>query len=772
MTTGLVKVIKRNGSKEVLDLNKIHKVVSLACENISNVSVSEIELRAELQFFDGIKTSEIQNTLIKSAADLISEDFPNYQYVASKLINYDLRKQVYNAHEPWKLFDIVKKNVELGYYDKSLLENYSEEEYDELDKVIRHDRDYNIVYAGMEQFRSKYLVKNKLTKTYFETPQVAYMLIGAMAFINETKNRLKYVKEFYNSVSNFDFTLPSPQLAGVRTPKHGFASCVLVDVGDDLNSISAAGDAILKYASNRAGLGINIGRLRAVGSPVRNGEVVSTGVIPFARKLINDLKAVSQGGLRTASATINYQMWHLEYENLIVLKNSKGTEDTRIRNADYSVQINKTLLNRFLNGENITLFSPSDVPGLYEAFFRSNDEFEKLYVKYENDSSIRKKVISAQEAFAKLAIERKETGRIYIQFVDNTNDLGTYDQSKSLIYMNNLCTEVTQVSKPLSKFDDENGEISICTLASYNLGTIKSPDDFERRANIVVRYLDNLLDLQVYPNKAAKNSTDLYRHLGIGLTNLAYFLAKHNQTYTSESAPEFLHPFIEAMSYYTIKASMNLAKERGVFPAWENTKWSKGIMPIDKYRSFMDSIVQNNLLLDWDKLREEILENGLRHATLMAVAPVETSSQVINSTNGVEPPQSLVSYKNSKDGSPPQVVPEIQRLKKKYELLWDQKSPRGYLNLMGVINKFICQSISTNISYNSEHYENGEMPLSVLLGDIIYSFQLGLKTLYYQNTYDGNKVINVNELIEQSKQKSFPEQHEIIEDEACEACVI
>jgi ribonucleoside-diphosphate reductase alpha chain len=670
----------------------------------------------------------------------------------------------------------VRKNVAAGYYDAKLLEWYTDSEFDEMDKFIKHDRDFNIAYAGMEQLKQKYLVKNKITKEYFETPQIAYMLIGAADFHKEDKkSRLKYIKEFYNTVSNFDVSLPTPIMAGVRTSKRQFASCTLIDVGDSLDSIIASGGAIVKYAANRAGLGVNVGRIRAVGSAVRNGEVLSTGLIPFIKKLVGDLKSCSQGGIRNASGNFSYPMWHYEYEDLIVLKNSKGTEDTRIRGIDYTVQINKVLLNRLLNDGNITLFSPHDVPGLYEAFFRSNEEFEELYLKYEADPSIRKKTIKAMEAFSSLILERKETGRIYIQFADNTNDLGTYNQLKKLVYMTNLCVEITEPTNPLKSLDDAAGEISLCNLAAYNFGNIKTPEDFERISRIIVRFLDNLLDYQDYPVLAGKTSTQKYRHLGIGVINLAYFLAKHNQSYTSPTAPEFLHPFVEAMSFYTIKASVELAKERGRCEGYEDTKWAQGILPVDKYRPFMDTIVKNDLIQDWEKLRKELEENGIRNATLMAIMPAETSAIIANATNGVEPPRALVSVKNSKDGALKQVVPEIQRLKNKYELLWDQKSPKGYLTLMGIFNKFLCMSISTNTSYNPDFFEERKIPMSVLLEDIIYTYQLGLRTAYYYNEYDGNAEIDVDaemEKLDNDAALLYGELDVALDDEDCEACVI
>lgn len=764
-----ILVKKRDGRSEELNLNKLHRVVEFACEDINGVSASQIELRAELQFFTGITTAEIQETLIKSAADLITEETPNYQYVASRLINYDLRKRVYGQFDPWPLFDLVKRNVALGFYDPELLELYTKEEYEELDSYLRHERDYNIAYAGMEQFRRKYLIQNKITGEILETPQMAYMLIGATAFAREPKDRrMTWIRRFYNHASKFDFSLPTPIMAGVRSPDKQFSSCVLVDVDDSLKSISASGAAIMEYAAKRAGLGVNVGRIRAVNSDVRGGKVRHTGIVPFIKFLIAALKSCNQGGIRTASGNFCFPMWHYEYEDLVVLKNNRGTEETRARSVDYTVQVNKVLLNRLLEGKDISFFSPKEVPGLYDAFFRSNEEFEELYVKYEADKSIRRRTLTALDAFTQLILERKETGRIYVQFVDNTNELGTFTEN-ALVYMTNLCTEITEPTKPLQDFNDEGAEIALCTLAAYNLGNIKEPADFKNMAQVLVRFLDNILTYQEYPIEAAHTSSNRYRNLGIGIINLAYFLAKHNKSYTDPSSLEFIHPFVEAMAYYTIDASIDLATERGPCLAYENTKWSRGILPIDKYRPFMDGLVKNELLLDWEALRTKLAEHGIRNSTLMTGMPAETSAQIANATNGFEPPRALVSVKVSKDGTLKQVVPEIQRLKNKYELLWDQKSPVGYLNIVGVFNKFFCQSISTNTSYNPAHFDDGQIPMSVLLQDIIYAYQLGLRTLYYNNEEDMSGELDVAKVEEEIK---VVEEIDVIADEDCDACVL
>lgn len=739
-----IRVKKRDGSLEDLNLAKIHNVLHWAVDGLHNVSVSEIELKAELQFYNGMTTAEIQETLIRSAAELISEEYPNYQFVAGRLINFDLRKRAYGSYEPPALYTIVERGVKDGFYTPDLLTWYTRREWDIMDRMIRHDRDMNIVYVGMEQIRSKYLVKNKLNGALYETPQVLYMLIAATGFHAEAKeDRIRLIKDFYNQTSTFNITLPTAIMSGLRTKTLQFSNCTLIDAGDDLKSIAAAGNAIMFYAAKRAGIGLNIGRNRGIGSPVRGGEVLHTGIVPYIKKWIGDLKACNQGGIRNASATFYYPMWHYEFEDLIVLKNNKGTDDTRARAVDYGVQLNQLMFKRLIEDGNITLFSPNEVPGLYDAFFRSNEEFEKLYVKYEKDPKIRKKTIRAIDAFSSLMTERKETGRIYIQFVDHTNTHGPFDTDKALIYMSNLCTEICQVTNPLANVEDPNGLVSLCTLAAYNLGNIKTPEDFKPLAYLTVRFLDNVLAYQDYLLPASKNSTDLYRNIGIGITNLAYFLAKHNYTYTDEKTLEFLQPFVEAYSYYTIEASMELAKERGACLGIDHTKWKKGILPVDTYKKDLDNFVPNTLLLDWNSLSKRVAEHGVRNATMMALMPVETSSTPPNSTNGIEPPRAHVSVKNSKDGALKQVVPEYSRLKNKYELLWDQKSPRGYLKIAALFTKFIDQSISTNTSYNPEYYENGEIPMSVLLQDLIFAYQIGLKTLYYFNTNDGAGEIDV-----------------------------
>lgn len=766
----VIKIKKRNNNFEQLDLAKIHKVLEWATDGISNVSVSEIELRAELQFYDTMTTEEIQETLIRSAADLISEETPNYQYVAARLISFDLRKRVYNDYNPWPLKQIVEKNIGLGVYTSDLLNWYNDDEWKELDKIVKHDRDDKFTYVGIEQLRQKYLAKNKYTKEIFETPQTAFILIAATIFHRYPKEtRMTWVKDFYNALSNFDISLPTPIMAGVRTSFKQYSSCTLIDVDDSLDSINAAASAIVKYAAARAGIGFNVGRIRAVGSKIRGGDTLHTGMIPFIKYFNSALKAVNQGGIRSASATCFFEFWHYEFEDMIVLKNNKGTEDTRVRSIDYGVQLNRLAYQRLIDGGNITFFSPSDVPGLYEAFVSDQDEFERLYVQYENDPSIRKKSMPAFDMFTSIMTERKETGRIYIMNIDHANTYGYLDPSQAPIQTSNLCLEILQHVKPMKNVEDPDGIVGLCTLSAINIGNIKTPSDFERPARLLVRALNEILDYQEYPLPAAKNSVDKFRNLGIGLINLAYFLAKHNYKYDSPDVLEWLQPFIEAYSYYIIRESMLLAKETGPCEWTEKTKYKQGILPGMNYKKEFDEWVADSKLLDWNKLAEDCATYGTKNASLMAIMPSETSAQVSNSTNGIEPPRSLVSIKNSKDGALKQVVPEMYRLKKKYDLLWDQKSPNGYLAICGLISKYIDQAVSTNTSYNPENYEGNDIPMSVLLGDLLETYKMGIPTLYYLNTKDGSGEIDIEKII-QKEETVLSEELDF--DEACEACVI
>ena len=762
-----MRVTKRNGSLQDLDLNRFHKVVAWACEGLNGVSESSIELKSQVQFYDKIKSIDIQETLIKAAAELIDEDAPNYQYVASRLINYNLRKEVYAQPEPCSLYEHYERVALAGYYDKELMLNYDISEFDWLDKQIVHDRDFTIAYAGMEQFRGKYLVKNRATKKYYETPQMAYMLIAMTLFAKYPGDtRLKWVKDFYDAVSTFEISLPTPIMAGLRTPQRQFSSCVLIESGDSLNSIIATSGAIIKYVSQKAGIGIGAGSIRALGSKVRNGDATSEGNIPYYKLFQAATKSCSQGGVRGGSATIHTVCWHLEIEDLLVLKNNKGTDETRVRNMDYSVQFNKTMYERLLTGSNITLFSPSDVPGLYDAFFTDNDKFKDLYEKYENDPKIRKKVVSALDLFSAFIQERKDTGRIYLMNVDHANDHGSFDKYQAPIRQSNLCQEIDLPTKPLNDLNDESGEISLCTLAAINWGKVRDPNDFERLCTLVVRALDELLDYQDYPVAAARRSTMSRRPLGVGIINFAYWLARNDLSYQNIT-PEGLqkvHEYAEAWSYYLIKASTDLAYEKGHCPLSHETKYHTGTLPIDTYKKEVDELAQPVYNMDWHGLRLNLAQNGIRNSTLMALMPAETSAQISNSTNGIEPPRSLVSVKVSKDGVLKQVVPEVRRLKNKYDLLWDQKSPEGYLKICAVLQKFIDQGISVNTSYNPRFYEGEEIPLSELIKHVVMFYRYGGKQLYYFNTFDGAGELEV-------KQPEATQSTEL-DNETCDSCTI
>ena len=762
-----IQVIKRDGIKEPLDLEKMHKVVMFACEDIAGVSASEVELKSHIQFYDGIKSEEIQETLIKAAADLISEETPNYQWVAGNLVNYHLRKMVYNDFNPWPIYKIIKKNVELGFYDSALLEDYTEEEWNEINDFIKHDRDFNIAYVGMEQFRGKYLAQNRVTGKHFETPQITYALISATLFSQYPKEtRLKYVKDYYDAVSNFDISLPTPVMAGVRTPQRQFSSCVLIETDDSLDSINATSSSIVKYVSQKAGIGIGAGSIRAINSPIRNGDASHTGVIPFYKLFQASVKSCSQGGVRGGAATLYYPLWHYEVEDLLVLKNNKGTEDNRVRHMDYGVQFNKLMYERLIAGEDITLFSPSDVPGLYDSFFQDQDKFREIYERAERNTRLRKKTIPAIELFSSFMNERKNTGRIYLMNVDHANDHGSFLPEVAPIKQSNLCCEINLPTKPLTSLHDEEGEISLCTLSAINWGNIRSPEEFEKPCDLAVRGLDALLDYQRYPVLAAELSTNNRRPLGIGIINFAYWLAKNDTNY-SDPDLELVDEWAEAWSYYLIKASNELAKEQGKCPKTDETKYGQGIVPIDTRKTDVDELVKHKERMKWKELRKSLKEHGIRNSTLMALMPAETSAQISNSTNGIEPPRSMVSIKQSKHGVLKQVVPSIHKLKNKYELLWDQQSPEGYLKIMAVLQKYIDQGISVNTSYNPVFYEDEKIPMSVMLQHLIMFYKYGGKQLYYFNTFDGQGEINVKEMVtEEPLEVGDPD------DEECESCTI
>jgi len=764
-------IIKRDGTKEHLNIDKIHKVVMFACEGLAGVSASQIEMNANIQFTDGMTTKEIQEILIKSANDLISLEFPNYQYAAARLLLYGTYKEIFGEYKTLSLLDVIKNNIENGVYDPAILESYTEDEIAKLDSYIHHKRDENFTYAGLRQVVDKYLCQDRSTGQLFETPQYMYMMIAATLFANYPKeDRLYYVRRYYDSTSLFKLNIPTPVMAGVRTPVRQFASCVLVDSDDTLDSIFASDMSIGRYTAQRAGIGINAGRIRGVNSKIRGGEVAHTGIIPFLKKFEATVRCCTQNGVRGGSATTHFPFWHQEIEDILVLKNNKGTEDNRVRKLDYSIQLNKTMYERLLSGGDITLFSPHDVPGLYEAYFGDPDKFTELYESYERKTSIKKKVIPAMDLFSALIKERAETGRIYIMNVDHCN---THSSFKDTVYMSNLCQEITLPTKPLQHIDDEQGEIALCILSAINVGVIKSLDDLEELCDLAVRALEEIIDYQRYPIKAAEISTKARRSLGIGYIGLAHYLAKNKVSYNSKKAWKLVHELTEAFQYYLLKASNELAQERGACEYFDRTKYADGILPIDTYKKDVDELVDNKLRYDWNNLRNDIKKHGLRHSTLSAQMPSESSSVVSNATNGIEPPRGYLSVKKSKKGPLKQIVPQYYSLRNDYTLLWEMTSNEGYINIVAVMQKFFDQAISGNWSYNPTQYENNEVPMSVMIKDLLTTYKLGWKTSYYQNTYDfktdpSELQEEENKPIERAEFSGTDEEYE----EYCEACAI
>lgn len=731
-------VTKRSGEREPLDLDKIHRVIDWAAEGLNNVSVSEVEIKSRIQFYDGIKTEDIHETIIKAAADLISEEAPDYQYLAARLAVFHLRKLAFGQFEPPHLYDQVKRMVANGRYDKHLLDDYSQAEFEAMNAFVDHNRDMNFSYAAIKQLEGKYLVQNRVSGEIYESAQFLYVLVAACLFANYPRDtRMSYVKRFYDATSLFKISLPTPIMAGVRTPTRQFSSCVLIEAGDSLDSINATASAIVKYVSQRAGIGINAGRIRALGSPIRGGEAFHTGCIPFYKYFQTAVKSCSQGGVRGGAATLFYPLWHLEVESLLVLKNNRGVEENRVRHLDYGVQFNRLMYNRLIKDDYITLFSPSDVPGLYDAFFADQNEFERLYTLYEKDDSIRKKRIKAIELFGLFMQERASTGRVYLQNVDHCNTHSPFDPAVAPIRQSNLCLEIALPTKPLAHVNDPEGEIALCTLSAFNLGAIQSLAEIEEMADLAVRALDSLLDYQDYPVPAAFNATKGRRTLGIGVINFAYYLAKNGVRYSDGSANGLVHRTFEAIQYYLMKASVNLAKELGACPKFNETTYAQGIMPIDTYKKDLDAVCQEPLHLDWDQLRKDVVKYGMRNSTLSALMPSETSSQISNATNGIEPPRGHISVKASKDSITKQVVPEYERLKDAYELLWTIPSNKGYLELVGIMQKFVDQTISANTNYDPSKFDGGRVPMKQLLHDLLYAYKLGVKTLYYHNTRDG-----------------------------------
>jgi ribonucleoside-diphosphate reductase alpha chain len=761
------KVIKRDGKTELLDLNKLHIMVEEACKDLAGVSTSQVEMQSGIQFYDGITTAEIQEILIRSASDLIDLEHPNYQFVAARLLLFALRKQLYGRmHECPTVKQHVLRAVGRGVYDAEILDLYTDEEFDKLESFIDHSRDYLFTYAGLRQVVDKYLVQDRSTGELYETPQFMYLLIATTIFSKYPKEtRLDYVRKYYDAISKHKINIPTPIMAGVRTPLRQYASCVLVDVDDTLDSIFTSDMAIGRYVAQRAGIGINAGRIRGINSKIRGGEVQHTGVVPFLKKFEATVRCCTQNGIRGGSATVHFPIWHQEIEDILVLKNNKGTEDNRVRKLDYSIQISKLFYERFIQDGEITLFSPHDVPGLYDSF--GLPEFDALYVQYEKDPSIKKKTVKAQELILSLLKERAETGRIYIMNIDHCNSHSSF---KDKVEMSNLCQEITLPTYPIQHIDDTSGEIALCILSAINVGKVKSDEELEELCELSVRGLDELIDYQKYPVEAAEIATKARRSLGIGFIGLAHYLAKLGFNYDSQEAWDAVHGLSESFQYYLLKASNQLAKEKGYCKYFGRTKYSDGILPVDTYKKDVDEITTNQLQHDWENLRTSILEHGLRHSTLSAQMPSESSSVVSNATNGIEPPRGFLSVKKSKKGPLKQIVPQYHALKNNYTLLWDMPSNRGYINIVAVMQKFFDQAISGNWSYNPENYPDNEVPVSVMAQDFLTCWKYGWKTAYYQNTYD----IKTDEVVEEPKQdlQSLLQELSGAEEEDCESCKI
>ena len=773
MVTGneSINVKKRNNrGTEPLNIEKIHEMVEYACEDITGVSSSQVEMKSGLQFYDGITTDDIQQILVKSAADLIDLNYPNYTYVASRLLLYSLRKQVIG--KLWDhphFYDHVKKVVDLELYDKEIFTNYQRKDFDRMENWLNHNRDYDFTYAGLRQVIDKYLVQDRSTNVVYETPQFMYMMIAATLFAKYPKERrMSYVKKYYDAISTFKINIPTPVMAGVRTPLKQYASCVLVDIDDTLPSIFSSDMAVGRYVAQRAGIGINAGRIRGINSRIRGGEVQHTGVIPFLKKFEATVKCCTQNGVRGGSATVHFPIWHQEIGDIIVLKNNKGSEDNRVRKLDYSIQLSKLFYERFINNEDITLFSPHEVPELYDAW--GTPDFDDLYIKAERKTSVTKKKINAQELFFDILKERAETGRIYIMNIDHCN---THSSFKDRVYMSNLCQEITLPTTPIQHIDGE-GEIALCILSAINVGKINKRDELQPLCDLAVRALDEIIDHQKYPINAAEKSTKARRSLGIGYIGLAHYLAKKGYKYDQKLAWRQVDKLTEAFQYYLLHASLDLAKEKGPCSAFKSTKYADGILPIDTYKKDVDELVKREFTYDWEHLRKEIKEHGLRHSTLSAQMPSESSSVVSNATNGIEPPRDHLSVKKSKKGTLKQVVPQYTQLKNFYTLLWDMKDNLGYIKVVAVMQKFFDQGISGNWSYNPENYENGEVPVSVMANDLLNTYKYGWKTSYYHNTMDGKEEDVVKEELPSAVDDAanVMSGHDPFDEEDCDACAI
>ena len=762
-----IKVVKRKGHIEPLDLEKMHKMVELACDGLAGVSPSQVEIQSGIQFYDGMSTADIQEILVRSASDLIDLDAPNYQYVASRLLLFGLRKNLYGRlHELPTLIDQIQRGVDKGIYDADILTKYNKDEITTLDNVIEHNRDYLFTYAGMRQVTDKYLVQDRSTGEVYETPQFMYMLIAMTIFAEyPDENRLDYVTRYYNAISKHKINIPTPIMGGVRTPIRQFASCVLVDIDDTLDSIFSSDMAIGKYVAQRAGIGINAGRIRGINSKIRGGEVQHTGVVPFLKKFEATVRCCTQNGIRGGSATVHFPIWHQEIRDILVLKNNKGTEDNRVRKLDYSIQISKLFYERFIKDEKISLFSPHSVPNLFESF--GTPDFDELYCRYELDESIPKTTIGAQELIMELLKERSETGRIYIMNIDHCNEHSSF---KDKVSMSNLCQEITLPTEPINHIDAIDGEIALCILSAINVGKLTKLDELEELCDLSVRSLEELIDYQDYPVKAAELATLGRRSLGVGFIGLAHYLAKNGWNYDSQDAWDAVHRLTESFQYHLLKASNQIAKEKGACVDFGSTKYADGILPIDTYKNDVDEISKEDLKYDWESLRASILEHGLRHSTLSAQMPSESSSVVSNATNGIEPPRDYLSIKKSKKGPLKQVVPSYGTLKSNYTLLWDMESNDGYIKVVAVMQKFFDQAISGNWSYNPKNYPDNEVPVTVMAQDLLTTYKYGWKTSYYQNTYDMKS--DEPDDVEEVKPQLEKLLTELSEEEACDSCTI
>ena len=774
-----IQVQKRDGRLEPLDINKIHFVVEEACEGLSGVSSSQIEMNANIQFYDGMSTKDIQNVLVRSANDLISLEAPNYQFAAARLLSYDVRKEAHGQYEYIPLLKLILRNIRLGVYDKGILDKYNKTEIKKLNTWIRRDRDLKFTYAGLRQICDKYLVQDRSTGQLYETPQDMYMMIAATLFAEyPEKTRMQYVKRYYDAISLHKINIPTPVMAGVRTPIRQFASCVLVDSDDTLPSIFSSDMAIGLYVARRAGIGINAGRIRGINSKIRGGEVQHTGVIPFLKKFESTVRCCTQNGVRGGNATVHFPIWHPEIEDILVLKNNKGTEDNRVRRMDYSIQISKLFYERFMNEEDITLISPHMAPGLYEAF--GTEDFDDLYLKYEADKTIPKKTVPAQDLFFDLLKERAETGRIYIMNLDHCNSHSSF---KDKVSMSNLCQEITLPTTPIQDIHDDQGEIALCILSAINVGQLGDVSELENLCDLSVRALEQIIDYQDYPVKAAEVSTKKRRSLGIGYIGLAHYLAKNGVKYNEKSAWELVDRLSEAFQYYLLRASCNIAMEKGKCEGFERTKYADGLLPIDHYKKEIDEIVPHKQRMAWESLRKDIAKHGLRHSTLSAQMPSESSSVVSNETNGIEPPRAMLQIKKSKKGPLKQIAPGFPKLKNDYTLLWDMPDNTGYINVVAMMQKYFDQAISGNWSYNPLHYENNEVPLSAMAQDMLTAYKYGWKTSYYQNTYDFKgeeedvQPAGIGSIADdEGEDVELPEElqssNDVLEGDDCDACTI